>query len=142
MVPDIVEFNVGGKLFTTTYQTISFDKTSSLYAWYIEHKGSAHLVKDKNGAYFIDRDPKCFAIILNYLRLQSSNQRWEACLPKEPDGLAMLIEEAAYFKLTILHDSAKALLQHCNEMFAANEYLPKATSFHQGFDFSSLNLKE
>ncbi|KAI6233662.1 hypothetical protein M3Y99_00880300 [Aphelenchoides fujianensis] len=138
MVEDLVEFNVGGKLFCTTFKTISFDKQSFLY----QRRGSAHLQRDKNGAYFIDRDPRCFGIILNYLRLQTSNQRWETALPKEPDLLALLTQEAEYFRLSVLHDQAKALLQNFSEMNYANELLSKTTSFHQSFDLNNLNLKD
>lgn len=56
-----------------------------------------------------------FAVILNYLRLQASKQLWEACLPKDPDRLALLSQEAEYFRLSILRDQAVALLQNCTE---------------------------
>uniref|UniRef100_A0A914RDP4 Uncharacterized protein n=1 Tax=Parascaris equorum TaxID=6256 RepID=A0A914RDP4_PAREQ len=39
-----------------------------------------------------------FGIILNYLRLKSCSQLWEACLPKDPDRLALLTQEAEYFR--------------------------------------------
>jgi hypothetical protein len=116
MPADLVEFNVGGKLFTTTFETISHEKRSSLYIWYIERKGSAHLNRDKNGAYFIDRDPYCFGIVLNYLRLKSNNQLWESVLPKDPDRLALLTQECDFYKLPLLRDQAIALLQNCTEM--------------------------
>ncbi|KAI1702675.1 BTB/POZ domain-containing protein [Ditylenchus destructor] len=136
MPPDLVEFNVGGKHFTTTIDTISFDKRSALYMWYIERKGSAHYTKDKTGAYFIDRDPYTFSIILNYLRLQSSKQMWETCLPKDPDRLALLTQEAEFFRLPLLRDQAIALLHTCTEKSDpyVNEMLSKSTSCPQGFD--------
>uniref|UniRef100_A0A914Z3R4 Potassium channel tetramerisation-type BTB domain-containing protein n=1 Tax=Panagrolaimus superbus TaxID=310955 RepID=A0A914Z3R4_9BILA len=112
---DLIEFNVGGQMFTTTFDTISFDKRSSLYMWYIERKGAMHLTRDKNGAYFIDRDPYCFGILLNYLRLQASKQLWEACLPKDPDRLALLTQEAEFYRIPLLRDQAIALLHNCTE---------------------------
>lgn len=39
-----------------------------------------------------------FTIILNYLRLKTAGQLWEACLPKDPDRLALLTQEAEYFR--------------------------------------------
>ncbi|KAI6176399.1 hypothetical protein M3Y97_00793900 [Aphelenchoides bicaudatus] len=143
---DLVDFNVGGRLYTTTFETISHDKRSNLYMWYIERKGSAHLNKDKNGAYFIDRDPDWyFAIVLNYLRLKNANQMWESALPKDPDRLALLTQECEYYKLPLLRDQAIALLQNCMEIgntSYVNEMLSKSTSFPQGFDLSSMNLKD
>ncbi|KAK0396522.1 hypothetical protein QR680_001749 [Steinernema hermaphroditum] len=131
-----IEFNVGGTHFITTYATVSVEKTSNLYLWYIELNGSHHrCTMDK--AYFIDRDPECFGIVLNYLRLKAANQRWEACLPKDPDRLALLTQEAEYYELPALRDQAVALLQHCsekNESAYVNEILSKSFSCPQGFD--------
>uniref|UniRef100_A0A1I7ZIP5 BTB_2 domain-containing protein n=1 Tax=Steinernema glaseri TaxID=37863 RepID=A0A1I7ZIP5_9BILA len=131
-----VEFNVGGKVFVTTYATLSVEKTSNLYSWYVERCGSHH--KHMLGkAFFIDRDAQCFGIVLNYLRLKAANQRWEACLPKDPDRLALLTQEAEYYELPALRDQAVALLQHCsekNESAYVNEILSKSFSCPQGFD--------
>ncbi|TMS36157.1 hypothetical protein L596_003396 [Steinernema carpocapsae] len=133
---DVVEFNVGGKLFATTLATLSAERTSNLYSWYVKRCGSFHKqFRDK--AYFIDRDPQCFGIVLNYLRLKTSNQRWEACLPKDPDRLALLTQEAEFYELPALRDQAVALLQHCsekNESAYVNEILSKSFSCPQGFD--------
>uniref|UniRef100_A0A7E4VQP2 BTB_2 domain-containing protein n=1 Tax=Panagrellus redivivus TaxID=6233 RepID=A0A7E4VQP2_PANRE len=144
-MPDLVEFNVGGQLFTTTFDTIAQDKRSALYTWYLERKGAAHLTRDKNGAYFIDRDPYSFGIVLNYLRLQSSKQLWEACLPKDPDRLALLTQEAEYYRLPLLRDQAIALLHNCTEkgdVSYVNEVLAKSVSCPQGFDLKQLNLDD
>uniref|UniRef100_A0A1I7RUW2 BTB_2 domain-containing protein n=1 Tax=Bursaphelenchus xylophilus TaxID=6326 RepID=A0A1I7RUW2_BURXY len=141
MFSDIIEFNVSGTILSTTIDTISHDKRSALYQWYIEHKGSNHLLKDKNGLFFIDRDPGCFAIVLNYLRLQRARQLWEVCLPKDPDRLALLTQEAEYYKLPVLRDQAIALLQSADEQgnnSYVSEFLSKSASFSAGFD--NLNL--
>ncbi|KAH7731940.1 K+ channel tetramerization domain-containing protein [Aphelenchoides avenae] len=137
-MPDLISFNVGGQLFATTIETISHDKRSQLYSWYVEHKGSAHLLKDKDGNYFIDRDPYSFTIILNFLRLQQARQLWESCLPKDPDRLALLTQEADYYRLPLLRDQAIALLHNCTEkgdLSYVNEVLSKSTSCPNGFDY-------
>ena len=119
-MPDLIEFNVGGQNFTSTYETIGSDKKCVLYTWYIERKGSAHLTKDRKGRFFIDRDPGSFGIVLNYLRLQNAKQLWEVCLPKDPDRLALLTQEAEHFRLPKLRDQAIALLHKCTTNAADN----------------------
>uniref|UniRef100_A0AC35TLG2 BTB_2 domain-containing protein n=1 Tax=Rhabditophanes sp. KR3021 TaxID=114890 RepID=A0AC35TLG2_9BILA len=133
---DLIEFNVGGTHFTTTLKTISVEKQSFLYTWYVEHIGAAHLLRDRDGKFFIDRDPMSFGVILNYLRLRVSNQLWEACLPKDPDQLAMVAQEADYFRIHMLRDQAIALLQNYSEKGNSSyikEVLSKSYSCPQGF---------
>jgi len=104
------------------------------------------LTKDKNGAYFLDRDAYSFSVVLNYLRLRQSKQMWEACLPKDPDRLALLTQEADYYRLPMLREQAIALLQVCTEKSGTNgdpyvnEVLSKTTSCPQGFDVNVLRL--
>ena len=65
----IVELNVGGSLFTTSLTTLrQYRETSMLAAMFDPDSGRPPPLQDSNGAYFIDRDPKVFAIILGYLR--------------------------------------------------------------------------
>jgi hypothetical protein len=63
---DIVNFNVGGKVFTTTRETLVSDQ-DSLLAQMLDGR-STTAVRDENGAYFIDRDPDTFAAVLEFLR--------------------------------------------------------------------------
>ncbi|KAF7635903.1 BTB_2 domain-containing protein [Meloidogyne graminicola] len=122
-MPDFIEFNVGGKYFASTYETIAFDKNCILYSWYIERKGLTHLNVDRKGRFFIDRDPNSFGIILNYLRLQANKQLWEVCLPKDPDRLALLTQEAEYFRLPKLRDQAISLLRKCTNIENGGDYV-------------------
>jgi len=62
----IVEFNVGGKVFMTQESTITLTEPSSLLAKLIKYPEKKSL--DKNGMPFIDRCPKKFAMLLEYLR--------------------------------------------------------------------------
>ncbi|KAH7711470.1 BTB/POZ domain-containing protein KCTD17 [Aphelenchoides avenae] len=66
----IVRLNVGGKIFATTAQTLCKEPDSFL-ARFCEIDGMQPSVKDTSGAFFIDRDPHYFRIILNYLRSDS-----------------------------------------------------------------------
>uniref|UniRef100_A0A914W1L0 Potassium channel tetramerisation-type BTB domain-containing protein n=1 Tax=Plectus sambesii TaxID=2011161 RepID=A0A914W1L0_9BILA len=133
---DIIRLNVGGQSFGTQLDTLLFDRHSLLYQWFDAKPNNPPLPVDRNGAYFIDRDPHCFGIVLNYLRLRTAGQVWEACLPKDPDRLALLTQEADYFRLPALRDQAVALLQSCTEradVGYVNEVLIKSISCPMGF---------
>ncbi|CAH0391876.1 unnamed protein product [Bemisia tabaci] len=64
-IGDIVHLNVGGTRFSTSRQTLMLVPDSFFTALL---SGRISSLKDETGAIFIDRDPKTFAIILNYLR--------------------------------------------------------------------------
>ena len=87
----ILRFNVGGRLYSILKTTFPTD--SVFFKWFVSHSKSIPFTVDKDGAYFVDRDPDSFGIILNYFRLRKAGQLWEACLPKDPDRLAMLTQE-------------------------------------------------
>lgn len=103
----ILNFNVGGRQYSTTASTLMQEKQSLFNQWFTGETAQPPLEKDSKGAYFIDRDPTSFGIILNYLRLKSTKQLWEACLPKDPDRLALLTQEAEYYKFVLNHRAYK-----------------------------------
>lgn len=57
--------NVGGKIFATTKTTLCKVEGCMLAAMF---SGRHQLSKGPDGAYFIDRSPKHFETILNFLR--------------------------------------------------------------------------
>eukprot|EP00049_Salpingoeca_infusionum_P004952 m.86274 g.86274 ORF g.86274 m.86274 type:complete len:702 (+) comp12799_c0_seq7:170-2275(+) len=61
----VVELNVGGTVFTTTYQSLTQVSDSFLGALL---SGRHTLTRDKEGNVFIDRDPRHFVYILAWLR--------------------------------------------------------------------------
>ncbi|KAL6055299.1 BTB/POZ domain-containing protein kctd9 [Balamuthia mandrillaris] len=62
---DWVTLNVGGQIFQTSKATLMVDERSMLAKLVSGHLDSC---RDPSGAILIDRDPKFFAPILNYLR--------------------------------------------------------------------------
>jgi hypothetical protein len=62
-----VKLNVGGKIFLTTKQTLTKEPDSFLSRLVLEDP-DLPTDKDEDGAYMIDRDPRYFSTILNYLR--------------------------------------------------------------------------
>ncbi|CAF3391220.1 unnamed protein product [Rotaria sp. Silwood1] len=62
---DIINLNVGGQRFSTSRQTLTWISDSFFTAML---GGLISTNRDEQGYIFIDRDPKLFSIILNYLR--------------------------------------------------------------------------
>lgn len=62
---DIIHLNVGGTRFSTSRQTLTWIPDSFFTALL---SGRISSLRDETGAIFIDRDPKVFGVILNYLR--------------------------------------------------------------------------
>jgi hypothetical protein len=66
----LINLHVGGTAFSTTLSTLCSDSNSVLAAMFDPERsaGRAPAIKDPAGAYFIDRDPKAFAVIMGFLR--------------------------------------------------------------------------
>ncbi|KAH8056200.1 hypothetical protein JL722_7502 [Aureococcus anophagefferens] len=62
---DVVTLNVGGTMFTTSVETLCADADSMLAAMF---SGRHALRPADDGSLFIDRDPKHFGLVLNFLR--------------------------------------------------------------------------
>eukprot|EP00802_Teleaulax_amphioxeia_P016465 Tamp_16585.p1 GENE.Tamp_16585~~Tamp_16585.p1 ORF type:complete len:427 (+),score=82.43 Tamp_16585:99-1283(+) len=86
----VVALNVGGKLFTSSYNTFTRVKDSFLAGMLC---GRFPVSRDFNGNIFIDRDPKLFRWVLNYLRDETLSP------PKDHDKVEALLAEARYFQL-------------------------------------------
>jgi len=101
----IVKLNIGGQIFTTSLTTLTSQETffSALFS------GNFELEKDEQGAYFIDRDPRNFHLILNYLRGQEIffddlshtqiNELASDCQFYQVQGLLMLLQEKGLIEL-------------------------------------------
>eukprot|EP00040_Diaphanoeca_grandis_P025313 m.140029 g.140029 ORF g.140029 m.140029 type:complete len:645 (+) comp30097_c0_seq2:138-2072(+) len=86
---NFIKINVGGTVFTTRKSTLSrFEGTflSAIASGFFQDE------LDENGNVFIDRDPKHFQFILNWLRDPSAPQSW-------PVNDQSLLHELAYFGL-------------------------------------------
>ena len=60
-----IKLNVGGQIFTTSLETLTFEKGTFFSAMFSEQFDTK---PDEDGEVFIDRDPKHFPLILSYLR--------------------------------------------------------------------------
>ncbi|RLU16359.1 hypothetical protein DMN91_012119 [Ooceraea biroi] len=90
-VSDIVHLNVGGTRFSTSRQTLSWIQ-DSFFTALLSNRIDSH--KDESGALFIDRDPKLFSIILNYLRTKD--------IDLKTVDIRTLRHEAEYYGITPL----------------------------------------
>ncbi len=94
---EIVKLNVGGKSFATLESTL-LKHENSYFVDLLKNKDK--VVYDENNAIFIDRNPKLFEFIIEYLRTGFMED-----LPKDFYSLKRLSDEATYFKLDKLsHD--------------------------------------
>lgn len=66
MADTIVRLNVGGRIFETTETTLRFDGVDNFFTALLSDRTPS--LKDSTGAYFIDRDPDYFTVILRFLR--------------------------------------------------------------------------
>jgi len=86
-----VRLDVGGKLFSTSIGTLVATKGHFFEAMF---SGRVACQPQTDGTYFIDRDPKVFRYILNYLRGSPPNV--SVLSPSERHDL---LEEATYYRL-------------------------------------------
>eukprot|EP01103_Thecamoeba_quadrilineata_P011912 TRINITY_DN2957_c0_g1_i1.p1 TRINITY_DN2957_c0_g1~~TRINITY_DN2957_c0_g1_i1.p1 ORF type:complete len:621 (+),score=142.90 TRINITY_DN2957_c0_g1_i1:73-1935(+) len=96
-----VRLNVGGKLFQTSRSTLMSDRDSMLAKLVDMNIPS---LKDESGAIMIDRDPKFFAPLLNFLR--TGRLIIDPNLSNEG-----LLEEARYYNLRAVFDALTQMLR-------------------------------
>ncbi|KAA8522874.1 hypothetical protein F0562_009297 [Nyssa sinensis] len=95
---DTVKFNVGGKIFETTATTLANAGRNSLFGAMFDDNWN--LQSERSDEYFIDRNPECFAVLLDLLR------SGELCIPSNiPEKL--LYKEALFYGLLDHVRSAK-----------------------------------
>jgi len=90
---DLVKLNVGGKIFQTTWDTLTKECNSMLSAMFA---GQIPIQLDENNSVFIDRDGKHFKKVLNFLRNGSLE------LPTERSTCYELMKEAEFYQLTAM----------------------------------------
>ncbi|KAI8061755.1 hypothetical protein BC940DRAFT_322451 [Gongronella butleri] len=96
-----IKLNVGGDLFETSLTTLQRDPLSLLAMMF---SGRHVLDPDQDGAYFIDRDPTHFRLVLNYLR----DLRLAPSAIESPTVCQELLQEAQYYRI---HGLVKLLEQ-------------------------------
>ena len=72
---DWIRLNVGGTMFETSRATLTSHPTSSLARMFEPNSNLPPAIVSADGVYQIDSCPKCFSVILNWLRLVG-NSTW------------------------------------------------------------------
>lgn len=93
MESSLVTINCGGCYYSTARETILREPSSKLA---LQIRGVIPVLKDESGHAFIDRDPRFFPCILNYLR-----DGW-VLLPASPAERRELIQEVRHFQVRCL----------------------------------------
>eukprot|EP00761_Pharyngomonas_kirbyi_P001131 gb/GECH01001132.1/.p1 GENE.gb/GECH01001132.1/~~gb/GECH01001132.1/.p1 ORF type:complete len:267 (+),score=68.82 gb/GECH01001132.1/:1-801(+) len=108
---DIIKLNVGGTIFSTRLTTLQKDPNSMLAAMF---SGRFPLQKDEKGCFFLDRDPKPFRFVLNFLRNGDGNEisRDLFVPPESPNERKQLLQEAEYFQIQSLIDIMQSLIPY------------------------------
>jgi hypothetical protein len=105
---DIVTFNIGGHIYSTTRSTINENvDCQSLLALIIRNQTATRL--DTHGRYFIDRDGTYFRYILNYFRDK------KLFLPENFTELKQLCSEAKFYQIDRLINELENRLNTTNE---------------------------
>ncbi|KAJ7313254.1 hypothetical protein JRQ81_004537 [Phrynocephalus forsythii] len=96
----LVTLNVGGKLYSTTLETLTRFPDSMLGAMF---RGPQPALTDSCGNYFIDRDGKAFRHVLNFLRFGRLD------LPEGYAELSLLRAEADFYQIRPLLEALRRL---------------------------------
>ena len=122
---EVVELNVGGQHLTTFASTLTKHSNSMLAAMF---SGRHPVIKDSQGRPFIDRNPKMFGLILEYLRtdiyptplLPDQEQQYFECevdyfnLDRPASSLPV---DRLFCKKSIKVDSDERMLILCFDVF-------------------------
>jgi hypothetical protein len=103
---DVIDFNVGGTIFSIFKSDLvkkiskPFTNGNEVYGPNLFEGLLSGLVQvryDKNNCIFINRDPKYFSFILNYLRMANTSEAF--IYPSNSEDLDGLLKEAEYYKI-------------------------------------------
>ena len=116
---EIVKLNVGGKKFATLKSTLLKYK-NSYFADLINN--NEKVIYDENNAIFIDRNPKHFEFVIEYLRTGFMES-----LPHDFDSLKRLNDEVLYYKLVDL--SQEMYFKHFPSAILTQDLVPISVLF-------------
>lgn len=102
---EVIDINVGGKCFTTSLLTLQADGGSILAKMF---SGRYGLQRDRKGRVFIDRNPKYFETILDFLRNNKFN------IPNSEAEIEDLYDEAKFYQVDGILETLHGMVGvHC-----------------------------
>lgn len=105
----IINLNVGGQTFATSRETLNA-AGDSYFSSLIGNKFKVE--RDNNNHLFIDRDPKLFGIVLNFLRSQCTHLTVDKCNRAK---LQSLYAEAEFYAVAPLMEEVERQLSELDE---------------------------
>ena len=105
---DIITFNIGGQIYSTTRSTINTNVDHQSYLALVT-RNQSNTPLDHQGYYFIDRDGTYFRYILNYFREK------KLILPENFAELKQLCSEAKFYQIDRLVNEIENRLNRNNE---------------------------
>jgi len=122
--PSKIKLDVGGKLFATSLSTLMSIGGTFFSAMF---SGSFKFALDKDGSYFIDRDPLVFPIVLNFLR--GTPPDFKNITPRE---FVALVSDAEYYQL----DDLSAIINEQAKKRRRFKWLPEASCVLSNEDYT------
>jgi len=117
----IITLNVGGRIFTTTQHTLSNALYKSQYfTQLLANAAHIPILKDNNGHIFIDRNPRLFEKLLDYMR--------DGDIDLEPPAItieerSLLLREAKYYGIDSLITRINAAITAAATNTNSKDYL-------------------
>jgi hypothetical protein len=101
----IVTLNVGGQIFSTTKNTLTSIEGTIFQNFFNDR---FFQLLDSSGHLFIDRSPRCFGLILDYMRMGHEIKSLFDLM--SPPDLYLLLKEAEYYCIEPLYRDIKLIL--------------------------------
>jgi hypothetical protein len=99
MANGIVNFNIGGKIFTTSVETLMKQNNSIFYNL---TQNPFDFKLDSSGCFFFDRNSKFFEMFLDYLRILPNKYNLSFINNMDSSNIEILLKEAEYYGLADL----------------------------------------
>ena len=138
----VISLNVGGTVFVTSVATLTQYPNSMLAAMFNPESERPPAMKDGQGNYFIDRDPKPFDVILSFLRSAKLREDIVGCTLKELEWEADFFGLEELLKIIEKRSKAEKRKKAAENMAEAKRKKVEEEKEKEGPKMSPLEYKE